>query len=117
MKITVFTGTRADYGLCWKPLLRGIKTSSNLTLQVIVTGMHLSKEFGYTVDEIVEDGFKIDKKVECIVSSDSASGITKSIGLALIGFAEALEELGSDLVVILGDRSEMLAASTRGNDS
>ena len=61
MKITVFTGTRADYGLL-KPLLRGIKTSSNLTLQVIVTGMHLSKEFGYTVDEIVEDGFKIDRK-------------------------------------------------------
>ncbi|MFV8224391.1 UDP-N-acetylglucosamine 2-epimerase [Christiangramia aquimixticola] len=111
MKITVFTGTRAEYGLL-RPLIKEIQESESLELQLIVTGMHLSKEFGYTVNEIVADGFIIAKKVECIVSSDSAGGITKSIGLALMGFADALDELSPDLVVILGDRSEMLAAAT-----
>ncbi|WP_424493696.1 UDP-N-acetylglucosamine 2-epimerase [Salinimicrobium sp. GXAS 041] len=111
MKITVFTGTRAEYGLL-KPMLKEIKDSSRQTLQLVVTAMHLSKEFGYTVEEIMEDGFQIDKKIECVLSSDSASGVTKSVGLALIGLGDALYELNPDLVVILGDRSEMLAAAT-----
>lgn len=111
MRITVFTGTRAEYGLL-KPLIQEIQKSEILELQLLVTGMHLSPEFGYTVNQIVDDGFPIAKKVECIVSSDSAAGVTKSIGLALIGFADALEELKPDLAIILGDRSEMLAAAT-----
>jgi GDP/UDP-N,N'-diacetylbacillosamine 2-epimerase (hydrolysing) len=74
--------------------------------------MHLSPEFGYTVDEIESKGYEIDKKVECLLSSDSAVGITKSIGLAMIGFADALNELAPDLLIILGDRTEMLAAAT-----
>ena len=111
MKITVFTGTRAEYGLL-RPLIKEIQESDYLELQLVVTGMHLSKEFGYTVNEIVTDGYKISKKIDCIVSSDSAGGITKSIGLALMGFADALDELNPDLVIILGDRSEMLAAAT-----
>jgi len=110
MKISVFTGTRAEYGLL-RPLLIEIKNSSSLELQLVVTAMHLSKEFGHTVDEIIKDGFEINKKIECILSSDSASGVTKSVGIALVGFADALEDLKPDLVVILGDRSEMLAAS------
>jgi GDP/UDP-N,N'-diacetylbacillosamine 2-epimerase (hydrolysing) len=111
MKICVFTGTRAEYGLL-RPLIKKLDQSNNVDLQLIVTGMHLSKEFGYTVSEIIADGYKIDKEVDCIVSSDSAAGISKSIGLALLGFADALQDLTPDLAVILGDRSEMLAAAT-----
>jgi len=89
-----------------------IQNDQEMELQLIVTAMHLSPEFGYTVDEIKKKGFKIDKKVECLLSSDSAVGITKSVGLAMIGFADALNELYPDMVVILGDRTEMLAAAT-----
>ena len=74
--------------------------------------MHLSPEFGYTISEIENSGYKIDKKIECLLSSDTAVGVTKSVGLALIGLADALEELKPDFIVILGDRSEMLAAAS-----
>lgn len=110
-KIAVLTGTRAEFGLL-SPLLDEIRNDKEMELQLIVTAMHLSPEFGYTVDEIERKGYRIDKKVECLLSSDSAVGITKSIGLAMIGFADALNELAPDLVIILGDRTEMLAAST-----
>lgn len=110
-KIAVVTGTRAEFGLL-SPLMDEIQNDKEMQLQLIVTAMHLSPEFGYTVDEIEKKGYKIDKKVECLLSSDTAVGITKSVGLAMIGFADALNELSPDLVIILGDRTEMLAAAT-----
>lgn len=109
--IAVITGTRAEFGIL-SPLIRAIQDNSNYTLQLVVSAMHLSTEFGHTIDEIEQSGFKVDKKVECLLSSDSAVGVSKSIALALIGFADAFDELKPDLVFILGDRSEMLAAAT-----
>lgn len=110
-KIAVVTGTRAEFGLL-SPLIDEIQEEKGMQLQLIVTAMHLSPEFGYTVQEIEKKGYKIDKKVECLLSSDTAVGITKSVGLAMIGFADVLNELSPDLVIILGDRTEMLAAAT-----
>lgn len=108
-KICVITGTRADYGLLrW--VMQGIKDDSGLTLQVIATGMHLSPEFGLTFSEIEKDGFQIDRKVEMLTSSDTAVGIAKSMGLGMISFADALNELKPDLILVLGDRFEIFAA-------
>jgi len=105
-RICVVTGTRAEYGLLrW--VMQGIKDDPELTLQVIATGMHLSPEFGLTYREIEQDGFRIDRKVEMLTSSDTAVGIAKSMGLGLIGFADALNELKPDLIVVLGDRFEI----------
>lgn len=106
-KICVITGTRAEYGLL-RPLIKLISDSQTLTLQLMVTGMHLSPEFGLTYREIEADGFVIDRKIEMLISSDAASGIAKSMGLGLIGFADALRELQPDLVLVLGDRFEIL---------
>jgi GDP/UDP-N,N'-diacetylbacillosamine 2-epimerase (hydrolysing) len=108
-KICVITGTRAEYGLMrW--VMQGINDDPELTLQVIVTGMHLSPEFGLTYRDIEKDGFAIDRKVEMLTSSDTPVGIAKSMGLGLIGFADALNELKPDLIVVLGDRFEIFAA-------
>ena len=108
-KICVITGTRAEYGLLrW--VMQGVKDDPELTLQVIATGMHLSPEFGLTYREIERDGFQIDRKVEMLTSSDTPVGIAKSMGLGLIGFADALNELRPDLIVVLGDRFEIFAA-------
>ncbi|WP_462325996.1 UDP-N-acetylglucosamine 2-epimerase, partial [Desulfoplanes sp.] len=107
-KICIFTGTRAEYGLL-KLLMDSIRQDSDLQLQLLVTGMHLSPEFGKTRTLIEEDGFSIDEQVEMLLSSDSPVGISKSMGLGLIGFSEALERLNPDLVVILGDRFESMA--------
>jgi GDP/UDP-N,N'-diacetylbacillosamine 2-epimerase (hydrolysing) len=108
-RICVVTGTRADYGLLrW--VMQGIKDEPQLELQVLATGMHLSPEFGLTYKEIERDGFHIDRKVEMLTSSDTPAGIAKSIGLGLIGCADALRELQPDLLVVLGDRYEILAA-------
>ena len=110
-KICVVTGTRAEYGLLrW--VMEGIRQSSELELQLIATGMHLSPEFGMTVEAIEEDGFKIDRKVEMLLSSDTAVGVTKSMGLGMIGFADALAELKPDLILVLGDRYEIYAAAS-----
>lgn len=108
-KICVITGTRAEFGLL-RPLITLIAKDEELQLQLIATGMHLSPEFGYTLDEIITAGFVVDKKVECLLSSDSSVGISKSIALAISGFADALETLQPDLVVVLGDRTEILGA-------
>lgn len=108
-KICVITGTRAEYGLMrW--VMQGIKDDPALTLQVIATGMHLSPEFGLTYREIERDGFQIDSKVEMLTSSDTSVGIAKSMGLGMIGFADALNALKPDLIVVLGDRFEIFAA-------
>ena len=108
-KICVITGTRSEYGLLrW--VMQGIKDDAELTLQIIATGMHLSPEFGLTYREIEKDGFRIDRKVEMLISSDTSVGIAKSMGLGMIGFADALNELKPDLTVMLGDRFEIFAA-------
>lgn len=110
MRVCVITGTRAEYGLLYW-LMKEIQADAALQLQTIVTGMHLSPEFGLTYQE-VEKEFKIDKKIEMLLSSDTQVGVSKSIGLAQIGFSEALAELSPDMVVVLGDRYEILAAAT-----
>ncbi len=107
-KICVVTGTRAEYGLLYW-LMKEIEEDNNLELQLIVTGMHLSPEFGLTYKEIEKD-FKIDKKIEMLLSSDTSIGISKSMGLAQISFAEAYQELEPDIVVVLGDRYEIFSA-------
>lgn len=108
-KICVITGTRAEYGLLrW--VMEGIQDDSGLTLKIIATGTHLSPEFGLTFREIEQDGFQIDRKVEMLTSSDTPVGIAKSMGLGLIGFADALNELHPDLIVVLGDRFEIFSA-------
>jgi GDP/UDP-N,N'-diacetylbacillosamine 2-epimerase (hydrolysing) len=107
-KICVVTGTRAEYGLLYW-LMKEIKSDSELELQLIVTGMHLSPEFGLTYKEIEKD-FKIDKKIDMKLLSDTPVGISKSMGIAQIGFAEAYEELKPDILVVLGDRYEILSA-------
>ena len=109
-RICVVTGTRAEYGQL-RPLMGMISGSDETALQLVVTGMHLSPEFGLTYREIEADGFKIDRRVESLLSSDTAVGIGKSTGLGVIGFADALAELGPDLVVLLGDRFEVLSAA------
>jgi UDP-N-acetylglucosamine 2-epimerase (non-hydrolysing)/GDP/UDP-N,N'-diacetylbacillosamine 2-epimerase (hydrolysing) len=108
-KICVITGSRAEYGLLSR-LMQAIKDDADLQLQVIATNMHLSPEFGLTYREIEADGFTIDKKVQMLLSSDTSNATTKSVGLATIGFADAYEDLKPDLIVVLGDRFEILAA-------
>ena len=108
-KICVVTGSRAEYGLL-SGLMRAIQEDKDLQLQVIATNMHLSPEFGLTYREIEKDGFRIDKKVQMLLSSDTPNATAKSVGLATIGFADAYEDLQPDLIVVLGDRFEILAA-------
>ena len=109
-KICVVTGSRADYGLLrW--VMQGIKEDPKLNLQVIATGMHLSPTFGLTYRVIEEDGFRVDAKVEILGSSDSPAAIAESMALALTGTAKALSELKPDLVLVLGDRFEIFAAT------
>lgn len=109
-KICVVTGTRAEYGLLYY-LIRAIEADPVLELQIIATGMHLSPEFGLTYKEIEKD-FTITKKIEMLLSSDTSVGISKSMGLAQISFAESFEELKPDLVVVLGDRYEIFSAAS-----
>lgn len=111
MKICVATGTRAEYGLL-KPLIEKIKEEPSFTLQLLVTGAHLSPEFGLTYKQIEADGYPIDCKVEMLMSSDTAVGITKSMGIGMIGFSDAFTQLHPDLLVILGDRYEMLSLAS-----
>lgn len=109
-KIAVFTGTRAEYGLLYW-LIKDIQSDPELTLQLLVSGMHLSSEFGETYKQIEQDGFTIDEKIEILLSSDTAVGTAKSMGLGVLGFTDALSRLKPDALVILGDRFEALAAA------
>lgn len=109
-KICVVTGTRAEFGLLYW-LMKGLQEDPEIELQVCVTGMHLSPEFGLTYQDVEKAGFHINEKVEMLLSSDTTVGITKSIGLGVIGMSEALNRLNPDLVLILGDRYEIFAVA------
>jgi UDP-hydrolysing UDP-N-acetyl-D-glucosamine 2-epimerase len=107
-RIGVVTTSRADYG-CLRHLMKEIKEDPELELSVFATGMHLSIQHGCTVEAIARDGFEMAKAVEMVLSSDSESAVIKSIGVGLIGFADALAEIRPDILVLLGDRYELLA--------
>ena len=108
--ICVVTGARAEYGLLYW-LLKEIEADPDLTLRLVVTGMHLAPRFGLTWRAIEDDGFKIDAKVDIDLGDDTARGVARSLGLGTIGMAEAFERLKPDLVVVHGDRFEVLAAA------
>lgn len=110
-KICVVTGSRADYWLL-RHLLNIIRADMTFELQIIVTNMHLSPEFGLTYKDIENDGFLINRKLEMMLSSDTSNATIKSVGLGIIGFADAFEELEPDILLVLGDRYEILAAAT-----
>ena len=108
-RVCVVTGTRAEFGLLrW--VMEGIRKTPELELQIIATGMHLSPEFALTYREIEREGFRIDCRVEMLLSSDTPTGLAKSMGVGLIGFADALPQLKPDVMVVLGDRFEIFAA-------
>ncbi len=109
-KIAVFTGTRAEYGLLF-PLLKKIKRSAEFKLQLIVSAMHLSPEFGLTYKQIEQDGFTIEEEVEILLSSDTDVGVCKTMGMAMISLADSLKRLKPNLFVVLGDRYETFAAT------
>lgn len=109
-KILVVTGTRAEFGLLqW--IMKEIELSQKMDLYVCATGMHLSEEYGSTYKTIEEAGFKIDKKIDILLSSDNPIGISKTVALGIISFSEYFDELNPDLMIVLGDRYEILSAS------
>ena len=107
-RITIVTATRAEYGLL-KPVILGLIASDEFDVRVVATGAHLSQDFGMTYREIENDGITIDEKIEILLGSDSPSAITKSMGLALFGFADYFHRVRPDLLILLGDRYETLA--------
>ena len=109
-KIVIVTATRAEYGLL-APIIKKFMNEPDMDIRVAVTGAHLSPEFGMTVKEIESDGIPIDKKIEILMSSDTPVAISKSMGLALISFAEYFEESKPDALMLLGDRYETLAVA------
>ncbi len=109
-KLCVITGTRAEYGLL-RRLIGLIQHSSDFELQLIATGTHLSKKHGNTLEEIEADGFLINRKIDLALLSDSPIGIAKSTSLGLVGFADAFDALSPDLILVLGDRFEILSAA------
>ncbi len=107
--IAVITGSRAEYGLLrW--IIEELNNSKHINFKLIVTGMHLSAEFGLTVKQIKNDNFKISREIEMLLSSDTPSAIAKSIGVGLLGFADVFKEIKPDLIIVLGDRYEILSA-------
>ena len=109
-KICVVTGSRAEYGLLrW--IMEELQVDKALQLQIAVTGMHLSKEYGFTYKEIEKDGFKISHKIKIPLADDSSEGVAKSFAEAVPGFSTAFKKLKPDIIVILGDRYEILAAA------
>lgn len=108
-RICVVTGSRADYGLLYW-VMKEIAGTPELELQIVATGMHLAPQFGLTYRAIEADGFRIDAKVDMLLASDTSVGVAKSIGLGVIGFADVLEQLSPDVLLVLGDRYEILAA-------
>jgi GDP/UDP-N,N'-diacetylbacillosamine 2-epimerase (hydrolysing) len=112
-KIAVVTGTRAEYGIL-KSVLDAIRSKSILELQLVVTGMHLSHEFGYTIDEIKKDGYEISAAVKMMPEDDTPAAVAASIGRGITGMAKAWQKLKPDIITVLGDRTEPLAATIAG---
>jgi len=112
-KIAVVTGTRAEYGLLYS-ILRAIEAHPKLQLLLVVTGMHLSYEFGYTVQDIERDGFKIEAKVDMLLGNDTPGAMAKSVGLGIMGFSQTWEHIQPDVILVLGDRVEQLATAISG---
>ena len=112
-KIAVVTASRAEYGILY-PVLKAIEAHTGLKLSLVVAGMHLSREFGYTVEEIASDGFKIDAKVDMLLSNDSLEAMAESVGVGIIGLAQTWEQVEPDMIVVIGDRVEPLAAAITG---
>ncbi len=110
-KICVVTGTRADFGIMSR-LLMMIRDSAEFELQIIATNMHLAPEFGNTVREIEASGFKVDRRIDSLLAGDSAAATVKSMGVGMLGMADALADLNPDYLMILGDRYEMLSAAS-----
>lgn len=108
--ISILTATRAEYGLL-KPIISKLNKIDEFDVRIVATGAHLSPEFGLTFKEIKNDGFKIDEKIDILLSSDTSSSISKSMGIAMISFADYFERLNPDLLIVLGDRYETLAVS------
>jgi GDP/UDP-N,N'-diacetylbacillosamine 2-epimerase (hydrolysing) len=104
-KICIYTSGRMEYGLL-RGVMKEIAASEELALQILASGTHLSPEFGMTVEEMQNDGFEPDEKVEILLSGDTPTAICKSMGLALIGYGEALQRLKPDILLLLGDRFE-----------
>ena len=109
--ICIVTGSRAEYGLL-KWTMRHLQENPRVRLQILVTGMHLSPEFGDTWQAIAADGFRIDRKVVMLLSSDTPHGMAKSAGIGVSGIADALDQLAPDLLLVLGDRFEIFAAAS-----
>ncbi|KAB2946576.1 MAG: UDP-N-acetylglucosamine 2-epimerase [Candidatus Methanoperedens nitroreducens] len=109
-KIVVITGTRAEYGLL-HPVMKAIENNPKLELSVIATGMHLSREHGYTINEINKDGFKIDASIDMLLGNDTGAAMAKSLGIGIVGITQALEQIKPDIVLILGDRGEPFAGA------
>ncbi|SQC03116.1 UDP-N-acetylglucosamine 2-epimerase [Clostridium tetanomorphum] len=110
-KILVVTGTRADYGLLYWTM-REIQNDVELELQLVVTGNHLVKDYGYTVEQIKRDGFQIDEEIDIIINSEKKSSIVKSMGLEMVQMAQCFDRLKPDILLILGDRYETFVAAT-----
>jgi UDP-hydrolysing UDP-N-acetyl-D-glucosamine 2-epimerase len=110
-KIAVVTTSRADYGHLYWPL-RDLSENENVDLKIVALGSHLSPEFGNTFQEIVNDGFTIDSRIECLLSSDSDVGMAKTIGMAVLGLADLLGQMRPDLLLLIADRYEMLAPAS-----
>jgi UDP-hydrolysing UDP-N-acetyl-D-glucosamine 2-epimerase len=110
-KIAVITTSRADYGHLYWPL-RDLSENENVDLKIIALGSHLSPEFGYTFQEIIDDGFTIDSRIECLLSSDTDVGMAKTIGMATLGLADQLGQMRPDLLLLIADRYEMLAPAS-----
>jgi UDP-hydrolysing UDP-N-acetyl-D-glucosamine 2-epimerase len=109
-RVCVVTGSRAEYGLLYW-LLRDLRDDPAFELRLVVTGMHLAHEFGHTVDEIENDGFAVDRKVDMLVAGDSPAALARSIALGVIGMSDAIEQLRPEIVLVLGDRFEIFAAA------
>jgi GDP/UDP-N,N'-diacetylbacillosamine 2-epimerase (hydrolysing) len=110
VKICVVTGTRADYGI-YVPLLEALRNHDDYELGLLVTGMHLSPTYGYTVNEIIADGYPVIDKVDILLQNSSHGNMSRSVGLGIMGMTAAFERYNPDLVFLLGDRGEMLSAA------
>ena len=113
-RICVITGTRADYGIFY-PVMKKLESASGIDLYIIATCMHLMEKFGYTVREIEKDGFTVYEKVDISYEGDNGEAAAKSVGQAIVGFSEVFRKMCPDMILVLGDRGEMLAATIAAN--